>query len=120
MLYPPSETSFEGLCSYIGKNNPLLVTHRPNRTLPLNPLVYKFGDYVAPSIGRIKIRVPTSNNSFIPITMDVVDVIIPMIIGLDLLDKEELIVENVDDHIVCKIFHWRMHSARKCVHLCLT
>lgn len=55
--------------------------------LPENTNVYKFGDCMAPRIGHIKIRNPTPNNWLIPITMDVMDVDVPVLIGLDFLDK---------------------------------
>lgn len=52
--------------------------------------------------------------------MDVVDFNAHMIIGLDILHKEKLFVYNFDDQLVRKIFHWKMHLARKFGYLYLT
>lgn len=82
-----------------------------------NPHIYRFGDCLAPRTGRIKIRIPIPTYCFIPISIDVVGVNVPMKIGSNFLDKEKIIFDNVDELFVSEVFLWEMPKIRKYGHL---
>lgn len=58
------------------------------KSRPQNPHVYKFGDFVGPSIGRIKIIIAMPNYSFIPLNTDYFDVNVHILIGLFVLNRQ--------------------------------
>ena len=49
--------------------------------------------------------------------MDVVAADVPMLLGLDVLDREKLIVDNVDNLLVSKLHDWTIPITRKEGHL---
>jgi hypothetical protein len=61
---------------------------------------FKFGDDVRQSIGLKQIQIPTSD-SVLNISVDVVDMDVPLLIGLDVLDRcrlQMLTIDNVLQH----------------------
>ena len=52
--------------------------------------------------------------------MDVVAVDVAMLIGLDVLDREQLIVDNVDNLLVSKLHDWTVPITKKEGHLFVT
>lgn len=81
---------------------------------------FKFGDTVYPSIGRIPIRIPTPHGGTMEFNLEVVEANVPIILGLDLLDKEELYIYNIDNVIVHKYQGWTIPLQRKRGHLYIT
>jgi len=59
--------------------------------------IYKFGDLEQDALGSIRIRAPISEDHGITKQVDVVPVDVPFLIGLDLLDKYGLFINNVDN-----------------------
>lgn len=78
---------------------------------------FRFGDGTHPSLGRIPIRIPTPNAGYLNIDVDVVRPDVPLLIGLDLLDDEKLIVNNVDNIMESRIHGWKMPITRQHGHL---
>lgn len=60
---------------------------------------FKFGDRAALSIGSILVRLPIDEHSHINIDIDVVDMDIPLIIGLDVLRRHKILVDYLTNTI---------------------
>lgn len=95
---------FEGACidtgaqrCVIGKPQATAYTLQHRVQLKLNPsrTVFRFGDGEFSSLGTMPIRLPTPDGSTINMRADVVRADIPLLLGLDLLDKERLMPNNV-------------------------
>ena len=86
----------------------------PSRTF------FRFGDGCFASLGTIPVRIPCPDGSFLHIDIDVVAADVPMLIGLDVLDREELIVDNVDNLLVSKRYDWTIPITREEGHLFVT
>lgn len=69
---------------------------------------FRFGDGSFKSLEKIPIRIPTPNNSYISIGMDIVGAEIPMLIGIDVLDKERLNADNVNNQLIQADDRWRL------------
>eukprot|EP00171_Calliarthron_tuberculosum_P001155 IDg1155t1 len=69
-------------------------------------MVYKFGTYREPSIGTAKFKIPYADDREIVVELDVVNLNVPLLIGLDVLDKYKLFVDTVENKIVCKNPKW--------------
>lgn len=66
----------------------------------------KFGGTRARSLGTIIVRIPTPSRGYIEIQVDVVRPNIPLLIGLDALDKFGLYVNNVRNLLVHDNYGW--------------
>ena len=80
---------------------------------------FRFGDGVFNSLGTIPIRIPTSDESFLFLDIDVVQANVPMLVGLDILDRYYLVPDNVENLLVDKKANWKMPITRKFGHLYL-
>lgn len=60
---------------------------------------FKFGEQVAPGIGEIDIRIPVDDGLHLDLSIDVVALDIPLIIGLDILRGHNLLVNYLDNTI---------------------
>eukprot|EP00171_Calliarthron_tuberculosum_P022166 IDg22166t1 len=78
---------------------PLLISKGAN-------IVYKFGTHREPSIGKAKFKLPYANDREIIIELDVVNLNVPLLIGLDVLDRYKLYVDTVENKLVCKEPKW--------------
>ncbi len=58
-------------------------------------------------------RIPTPNGQFIAVLVHVVAPDVPMLIGLDVLDREMLVADNVDNLLRSKIHGWEMPLVRR-------
>lgn len=81
---------------------------------------FRFGDGTHRSLGMISIRIPTPNAGNIHVDVDVVNPDVPLLIGLDLLDREQLIPNTVDNVLESRIFGWKIPITRKNGHLYVT
>lgn len=82
--------------------------------LKKGPLKYfKFGNTHAKSLGRARFLIPLETGKYIDATLDVVDLGVPLFIGLDRLDIHKLYVDNVDNMLVCKDPAWSGKLKRK-------
>lgn len=78
---------------------------------------FKFGDGIFASIGSIPIRIPKPNGGFIPVEIDAIRANVPMLIGLEVMDKHKLVADNVDNKLVSKKGNWSWPITRKNGHL---
>ena len=76
----------EPYCRMMGEA--LVVEKRQGRT-------FKFGTLRKPSLGVIKIRFPYACNRMIDIYLDVIDINVSLLMGLDRLDEYKLYVSNM-------------------------
>lgn len=84
-----------------------------------SPYTFKFGDGSRHSLGHMTFRMPSDQNSFISLSIDVVDADIPLLIGLDVLDKANIYVDNVHNRLVHGSGKWFLPLERKRGHLFL-
>ncbi len=59
------------------------------------------------------IRIPRPNGSFLSILLDVISADVPMLLGLDILDRESLVANNVTDELQEPLSGWSMPFVRK-------
>jgi hypothetical protein len=83
------------------------------------PVTFRFGDGVLKSLGCIPARIPTPNGNYIKMDMDVVQADVPMIIGLEVLDRECLVADNVENKLLSTKHGWSLPITRKYGHLYL-
>lgn len=65
-------------------------------------LAFKFGDSTHKEIGNIPVSIPVYNRFFLSFTADVVDVDVPLLLGLDLLTQARLILDFDEDAVHSK------------------
>nr|AHF58602.1 polyprotein [Chondrus crispus] len=82
--------------------------------------VFRFGGNRARSMGTIVIRIPIPGNLYVELKVDVVEHDIPLLIGLDALDRFGLYVNNVQDMLVHDNSRWTIPLERKKGHLYYT
>lgn len=76
-------------------------------------MTFVFGDGSCDSLGTLEIRMPLPNGSFLPLLIDVVKADIPLLLGLEILDRERLVADNVDNILDGRWDHWKLPIHRK-------
>jgi len=79
---------------------------------------FRFGDGLHASLGSITINIPTPNGRYITGEVDVISADVPLLFGLNLLDTEGLVANNVVNELQC-IEGWTLPITRKLGHLYL-
>lgn len=130
--YTPDNNSpneFQGGCLDIGASRSLIGRRQAEAYhgligLPLvlipnseGQSIFKFGSDRQRSIGKCCMRIPYANYYAINMKVDVVNVDIPLLIGLDVLDKYYLYCNNVRNELVCEDPVWSHPITRKLGHL---
>ena len=82
--------------------------------------VFRFGDGCFPSIGTICIALPAGSKALRPLTINIVAIDIPFLLGLDELDKARMYVDNVDNVMRFKDADFTLPLTRKLGHIYLT
>lgn len=80
---------------------------------------YRFGNSLQKSLGSINIRVPVLESMLISIQVDVVPSNVPFLIGLDILDRYQMIVDNVHNVLRCYSIECEIPLVRKFGHIYL-
>lgn len=80
---------------------------------------YKFGDDKQNSLGALSIKIPILDKMVIHESVDVVRANVPLLIGLDFLDKYELYVNNVKNILCCSALDIQVPLKRKHGHVYL-
>lgn len=83
------------------------------------PANFLFGGVVTPSVSQVTIRVPLSPKHRVNMRVDVVDLAIPFLFGLDALDRLGLYVNNIEDRLKCDKRHIATPLTRKDGHIYL-
>jgi hypothetical protein len=124
-LYRP-RTIFHGACIDTGTQKTVIGIHQAIAYchmigIPFNPrrspLSFRFGSDFQRSLGTIPIRIPTANGAFLSVQVDVVNIDIPFLLGLEFLKKESLYADTVDDILVCKSGKRQVPLAHKFGHI---
>jgi hypothetical protein len=71
------------------------------------------------SLGILHMRLPTQNGSFIMLEVDVVPTNVPMLLGLDVLDKFGLCAVTMNNVLLCTAEDWNLPLVRKLGHVYL-
>ena len=117
--------------SCIGKQALKRIVHHAGRnSIPMieSDRDFQFGDTMIRSKGMVELILPTPGSvRDVPILMDVVDIDIPALLGLDVLDGNNLFVDNVTGHLWNRIVtcneplrfkdRWKIKLIRKGEHL---
>ena len=74
---------------------------------------FRFGDGTHKSLGTIPVRIPTPNSGYLHVDVDVVRPDVPLLIGLDILDQEQLIPNNVENQLESRLYGWSIPITRK-------
>ena len=126
----PIAKSFEGTCVDSGAQKTVIAVPQTMAYCDLfdealkndedmEKLIYTFGSRQHKGIGPVNIRVPVSSSFFFSFIADVVDVYLPLLIGLDVLKSVGLILEFADDEVRAKADGWSLHLVRKHGHIYL-
>ncbi len=94
--------------------------HNVRYTLKPSLTKFKFGDGVFSLVGTIQIRIPTLSYSFFKIKVNVIPADVPLLLGLDVSDNEELVANNVQNELQGTHYGWSMSLTRNHGHLYLT
>ena len=78
---------------------------------------FKFADGTFQSLGKAPIRIPTTHQTFIQLEVDVVKPDVPLLIGIDVLDRESLVADNVNNILESRIYGWTVPIIRKHGHM---
>lgn len=78
---------------------------------------FRFGDGLYSSLGTIEIRLPTPDGSFLAMEVDVVDAYVPLLMGIDTLDREQLVADNVENVLDSRRYGWKIPIARRNGHM---
>jgi len=111
-LLSTSVEHFEGACldtgaqrTVIGEAQARAFSHfsANSRQLKLSKVskIYRFGRGRHKAIGTMDIDVPLGSTFIMRLTVEVVDLNVPFLLGLDVMDKYRLYVNTVSNHLVC-------------------
>lgn len=81
------------------------------------PRYIKFCKQLVQSIGHMDIHISHSNGKGIQLSVDVVELDVPLLVSLDFLDKYGLYVNNVQNILVCERESWSLPLPRKFGHI---
>lgn len=86
-----------------------------NAKLVLKPSrnALKFANDLQTSLDLMEIRIPTPDGSFIQTKPEVVRAEAPFLLGIDILDKEALVADNVRNMLECPKKGWVMPIMKK-------
>lgn len=122
-------TRFEGACLDTGATRTVVGRPQADAYSRLNrgtasisagaPANFLFGGVASPSLGTIDIRVPLGDGHYTTLAVDVVEIDVPFLLGLDTLDALSLYVNNVDKKLECDDRGIAMPLYRKGKHLYL-
>lgn len=106
----------------IGRRQAAAYAHFAGKELHLaepKNAAFRFGGSDYPSLGVLSIRVPLAGDLFLPMDVDVVDVSVPFLFGLDALDANEMYVNTVTNELVCVAYKLSVPVTRKYGHVFL-
>lgn len=107
----PDRHDFLGACmdsgaarSVVGRNQARAYTRLTGTLTMANmttPAKFMFGGTITPSLRTINMRVPIASTLYANLLIDVADVDVPFLMGLDALDALGLYIKNVDNMLKC-------------------
>lgn len=78
---------------------------------------FKFGNSICNSMGTLEFRIPLRTDGYLPIFADIVDADVPLLLGLDYLDREKLLADNLSNKLVCIDDGWELPIIRRNGHM---
>lgn len=78
---------------------------------------FRFGDGTHSSLGKMNIRMPAPHGNYVHIDVDVVIPDVPLLIGIDVLDREQLVADNVVNLLKSRLYGWEIPITRKNGHM---
>lgn len=108
--------------SVIGRKQAAAYARLTRSDAPLaaaKPANFMFGGVIAPSVGTIDVRVPIAPDYYAPMTVDVVELDVPFLFGLDALDAFGVYVNNLENSLKCDRRGFATALCRKDNHLYL-
>lgn len=70
---------------------------------------FMFGGGLYASLGSMEMRIPTPDGAFLALSVDVVRAKVPMLLGIDVLDRERLLADNVENVVLhSRLYGWKM------------
>ncbi len=75
------------------KQHNICYTHKPSLSN------FKFGDGVFSSLGTLQIKIPNPNYSCLKIKVNLIPAVVPLLLGLDVLDNKKLLANNVQNEV---------------------
>lgn len=117
---------FLGACCDIGAGRTVIGLKQARaycreRQLPANfkdsDYSFLFGDGMYMSLGTMEIRIPTPDGAYLSFQADVVDADIPLLLGIDVLDAEGMVADNVENVLEHRKHNWRLPITRRGKHM---
>lgn len=110
-LLPPS-AEFHGACLDTGAQKTVIgkqqadvyaVAHGVGRTSlgPPRPNVFRFGGGRHRSVSTLDVRVPIAQDFFLMLTVDVIDLNVPLLLGLETMDQHRMYFNNTTNTLMC-------------------
>lgn len=65
----------------------------------------------------MEFRIPLSGNRYLPVIADIVNADIPLLIGLDYLDREQILPDNIQNKLICETESWELPIIRRMGHM---
>lgn len=68
-------------------------------------------------MGSIDARIPLLSGAYLPMRVDAVNADIPLLVGLDILDREGMVPDNYDNFVDSRRDKWKIIIMRKHGHI---
>lgn len=81
---------------------------------------FLFGDTLQQSLGKIVVRLPTRDGAFFTFKAYVVEANVPLLLGLEVLDRERLVADNVENVLHNRRSGWKLPIVSKDQHMYVT
>lgn len=81
---------------------------------------FRFGKDIQDSVGSLQIRVPIKDDFFMVFTANVVNIDVPLLLGLDVMSEHKLVADTVDLVLFSKSCGWQLPLTRQLGHVYLT
>ncbi|OSX74487.1 hypothetical protein BU14_0287s0006 [Porphyra umbilicalis] len=78
--------------------------------------VFRFGGPGYPSLGTLHVKVPYANNLFLPMEVDVVALNVPILLGLDTMDANQMFLDDMSNKLVFVAYTVSIQVVRKYGH----
>ena len=84
-----------------------------------SPKIFRFGTQAMESLGTLCFRIP-ANDDFLVSFVGVVDINVPLLLGLDVMSEYKLVVDIGDSILFSKLHGWMATLTRRLGHIYLT
>lgn len=122
-FYTTGNVILLGVCLDIGaqRTQAKSLCKELNTKLKIKPSQFSFvfGDGQHDSQDTIRIRITPPNDSFLQFDGDVVAADLPLLLGIDILDKEQLVADNMENILDSRKHGWNMNVTRRNRHMFL-